>query len=155
MPESSHAQEQILLTPPCHQGTIHKYSQFIYAVPIWSWLLHIPWSYQHHPLSCGSHLRIRTSSPGPLFLFRDGTTLSRATLVAHLRTALAQVGIDASQYSGHSFRIGAATSAAQAGYSDSFIRSLGRWKSAAFITYIRISPSDLAAVAPVLVGQGR
>ena len=75
--------------------------------------------------------------------------------MAHLRTALAQVGIDASQYSGHSFHIGAATSAAQAGYSDSFIQSLGRWKSAAFITYIRTSPSDLAAVAPVLVGQGR
>ena len=102
-----------------------------------------------------NYLSIRTSSPGPLFLFRDGTTLSRATLVAHLRTALAQVGIDASQYSGHSFRIGAATSAAQAGYSDSFIQSLGRWKSAAFITYIRTSPSDVAAVAPVLVGQGR
>lgn len=93
------------------------------------------------------YLSVRSSSPGPLFLFEDGTPLSRSALVVRLRSALTQAGINANQYSGHSFRIGAATAAAQAGYSDSFIQSLGRWKSAAFIAYIRASPTDLAAVA--------
>ena len=88
---------------------------------------------------------------GPLFLLENGASLMRAALVTHLRTALAQAGVDASRYAGHSFRIGAATAAAQAGYSDSFIQSLGRWKSAAFITYIRTSVDELTAVAPRLV----
>ena len=96
------------------------------------------------------YLSQRPSTPGPLFLFQDGTPLSRISLVAHMRQALAQAGFDASSYSGHSFRIGAATAAAQAGYSDSFIQSLGRWKSAAFISYIRASPTILAAVTPAL-----
>ena len=100
-----------------------------------------------------SYLSLRPSSPGPLFLFQNGTPLTRATLVVHLRTALAHAGIHPSGYSGHSFRIGAATAAAQAGYSDSFIQTLGRWKSAAFVSYIRSSPTDLAAVAPALANQ--
>ena len=97
-----------------------------------------------------NYLSLRPPSPGPLFLFQDGTPLTRAALVAHLRTALAQAGIDSSKYSGHSFHIGAATAAAQAGYSDSFIQTLGRWKSSAFISYIQASATKLAAVAPTL-----
>lgn len=36
----------------------------------------------------------------------------------------------------HSFRIGAATSAAKAGIEDSTIHMLGRWSSSAFLVYI-------------------
>ncbi len=61
-----------------------------------------------------------------------------------------QAGVDSSQYSGQSFRKGAATATSQAGYSDSFIQSLGRWKSATFISYIRTSTAELATVAPTL-----
>ena len=97
-----------------------------------------------------TYISIRTAPPGPLFLFQDGTPLTRAALVTHLRAALSQAGVDSSPYSGHSFRIGAATTAARAGYQDSFIQTLGRWKPAAFITYIRTSPSELAAVSTSL-----
>lgn len=100
-----------------------------------------------------SYLSKRPSTPGPLFLFQDGTPLTRATLVSQVRQALVLAGINGSHYSGHSFRIGAATAAAEAGYSDSFIQTLGRWKSAAFISYIRTSPAQLATVAPVLARQ--
>ncbi len=98
-----------------------------------------------------NYLGLRPSSSGPLFLFENGSPLTRAALVTHLRTALAQAGVESSHYSGHSFRIGAATAASQAGYSDVFIQSLGGWKSAAFISYIRTSAEVLATVAPRLV----
>ena len=100
-----------------------------------------------------SYLSIRSTAPGPLFIFQDGTPLTRPSLVKHLRQALSSAGIDSSKYAGHSFRIGAATAAAQAGYSDSFIQTLGRWKSSAFTTYIRTAKDKLATVAPALVRQ--
>jgi hypothetical protein len=40
-------------------------------------------------------------------------------------------------FKAHSFRIGAASWYAQLGYSDQQIRHLGRWKSNAFVKYIR------------------
>jgi len=44
--------------------------------------------------------------------------------------------VDTSHYSGHSFRIGAATPAVKLGVSDSLIEVLGRGKSSAFTRYI-------------------
>ena len=75
-----------------------------------------------------SYLALRPQTPGPLFVFQNGTPLSRASLVSHLRDALQSIGLDATNFSGHSFRIGAASTAAKAGFSDSFIKTLGRWK---------------------------
>ena len=43
------------------------------------------------------------------------------------KAALAWVGIDRSKYSGHSFRIGAATTAAQAGIGGATIKAMGKW----------------------------
>ena len=47
--------------------------------------------------------------------------------------------LDPNGYKGHSFRIGAATYAAEQGVSDDKIRHLGEWKSDAFKKYIRIT----------------
>ena len=91
------------------------------------------------------YLAMRSSAPGPLFQYADGSPLSRTHLVTQLREALSQAGIDTSNYSGHSFRIGAASAAAQAGYSDSLIQTLGRWKSDAFRLYLRTPKEDLVA----------
>jgi integrase len=97
-----------------------------------------------------AYLAIRPPTPGPLFVFQDGTPLSRDKLVSQLRDALSLLGIDAMNFSGHSFRIGAATTAAKAGFDDSLIQTLGRWKSNAFTTYIRTSAEDLAAASAIL-----
>ena len=97
-----------------------------------------------------AYLAVRPPTPGPLFLFQDGTPLSRSQLVSHLREALTQLGVDVTNYSGHSFRIGAASTAAKAGFSDSFIQTLGRWRSNAFTAYIRTPVEDLVAAAAVL-----
>jgi integrase len=93
-----------------------------------------------------AYLAIRPSSPGPLFIFQDGSPLTREKLRLALAEVLTAAGINASGYTGHSFRIGAATTAARAGLSDSLIQSLGRWKSSTFTLYIR-SPSTLLATA--------
>ena len=68
-----------------------------------------------------SYLAVRPSTPGP-FVHQDGRPLLCPGLV---RAVLASAGVDTSRYSGHSFRIGAATTAAQAGLQDSLIQMLG------------------------------
>ena len=55
--------------------------------------------------------------PPDLFLFQDGTSLSRAHLCHKLRLAFMTAGVHTTWYSGHSFHIEAATTAAQVGHS--------------------------------------
>lgn len=97
------------------------------------------------------YMAVRPPVAGPLFLFQDGSTLSKPRLVQALRQALHTVGIDDSRFSGHSFRIGAATTAAQVGLSDSLIQTLGRWKSSAFRVYIQTPWDHLTKVSSALI----
>ena len=97
-----------------------------------------------------AYLAIRPSTPGPLFIFQDGSPLTRQKLVHNLREAISQLGMNTAGYSGHSFRIGAASTAAAVGISDSMIQLLGRWKSSAFMAYIRSSDAQLAAVSTLM-----
>ena len=62
-----------------------------------------------------------------------------------------QVGIKAEDYSGHSFRIRAATTVAEKGVQDSLIQTLGRWQSSAYILYIKTPQQVLCNVARTLV----
>ena len=83
-----------------------------------------------------AYLAVRPPTPGPLFLLQSGAPLSKNGLVTAVRAALPSGGVDVSRYNGHSFRIGAATAANQAGISDATIQLLGRWKSSAFTRYL-------------------
>ncbi len=94
-----------------------------------------------------AYLAVRGNSPGPFFTFASGSPLSREALVERVRAALAPSGVDASVYSGHSFRIGAATIAALVGVEDSMIKTLGRWQSSAYLLYVRIPREQLAVVS--------
>ena len=87
----------------------------------------------------------RGTSPGPFFTFPDSTPLTKARFVGIVRAALEELGLPREQFAGHSFRIGAATTAAQAGLEDSMIMMLGRWNSAAFLRYIRTPRESLAS----------
>ena len=53
-----------------------------------------------------------------------------------LKHALTCIGYDFSMYSGHSFQIGAATTAGSV-HVDHLIKILGRWSSDAYCRYIR------------------
>ncbi|KAI0820425.1 hypothetical protein BC628DRAFT_1276145, partial [Trametes gibbosa] len=65
--------------------------------------------------------------------FRKGVSI---LVAAAPDTRLTALGLDSSKYSGHSFRRGAATSAAAVGYADHEIQLLGRWRSDAYKLYI-------------------
>ena len=71
----------------------------------------------------------RGTYAGPLFIYENGQPLTRNSLVREVRSALLAMGINATRYSGHSFRIGAATSAAAAGVEDAIIKILGRCRA--------------------------
>ncbi len=77
----------------------------------------------------------RGSAPGPLFNFHDGKFLTRDNFVKAVRAALPAAGVDAAHYSGHSFQIGAATTAFSQGVPDVLIKTMGRWESSAYTLY--------------------
>ena len=102
-----------------------------------------------------AYFTIRQETPDPLFIFRDGTPLSCTHFVAAVRQVLQVAGVDTSFYTGHSFKIRAATTAAGVGLSDSLMKTLGRWKSAAYATYIRTPRECLMFIPSVLAGGQR
>ena len=60
--------------------------------------------------------------------------LGNNRFVHEIRVALPVAGITASDYSGHSFRISAATTVAQCGLPETTIQTLGQWTSEAYRT---------------------
>ena len=96
------------------------------------------------------YLSVRGMSPGPLFRFEDGRVLLRQLFVEAVRDGLHKAGIDQDKYCGHSFRIGAATTAAAKGIEDSLIKTLGRWESLAYLQYVKLPRSQLAGVSNIL-----
>ena len=95
-------------------------------------------------------LSIRPTCNGPLFVWRDGSSLSQHRFVQEVRVILQAAGLDPLRYAGHSFRIRAATSAARAGIPAHLIKMLGRWESEAHLLYVRIPRQDLVQVSPLL-----
>ena len=89
-----------------------------------------------------SYLKVRGSHPGPLFCWQSGSPLSKSHFVDKVRSALTTANLPADNFAGHSFRIGAATTAASAGICDSSIQSLGRWKSNAYYYISELPPNS-------------
>ncbi|XP_073258365.1 uncharacterized protein [Porites lutea] len=89
---------------------------------------------------------------GPLFSFRSGRLLTRSAVVNLLRDAARQVGLPYNSLKGHSFRIGAASTAAAAGLPDWLIKILGRWSSDCYQLYIRTPRTVLLSAAPRMAG---
>ena len=82
--------------------------------------------------------------PGPFFRRQSGRPLIKPQFVTEVRKALTEAGLDQIEFACHSFPIGAATAAAEAGIFDSTIQTLGGWSSAAFLAYIRTPHQKLA-----------
>ena len=87
---------------------------------------------------------------GPLFTWQDGRYLTRS----HLASVLAKIKPPhLTSMSSHSFRIGAASTAAAAGLPRWLIQSLGRWTSNCYKDYIRIPQETLIKVSHSLSTQ--
>ena len=70
--------------------------------------------------------------------------------VSQIQSPLSSAGIHGSSFNGHSFRIGASTTASAAGIPEATIKVLGRWKSMVYQQYVNSSSSMLAGVAPCI-----
>ena len=79
-------------------------------------------------------------------------TMSYDHLTDVLWRLLQQAGYQQCLYSSHNFRIGAATTAAAAGLPAWLIKSLGRWSSNAYQTYIKCPPETLRLI-PLLLAR--
>jgi len=86
----------------------------------------------------------------PLFRFRGGHLMTHMRLTTIMRSVLARMGLNHNLYSLHSLRAGAATDAAALGAAAHVIQSLGRWRSAAYMAYLRPTPQAQAAVSRFL-----
>jgi hypothetical protein len=86
----------------------------------------------HNYLSTFGHTK------GSLFQFRSGSPVTHSYFTSSLKSMLMFMGLDPKFYKDHSFRFGAATSAAARGIPLSVNQNMGRWKSDAFMRYIRM-----------------
>ena len=95
-----------------------------------------------------AYLESRTPFPttGPLFTFQSRSFLTLGRLPNETRLLLSKGGLNSGEFAGHSFRIGAATTAASANLPPWLIKVLGRWSSDCFERYIKTPPSVLAQV---------
>ena len=76
----------------------------------------------------------------PLLTFKSGTVLNKELLNKKIQALVSLLGLPPDKYSSHSFRSGAATSAALNGLKDWEVKELGGWASSAYQDYIH---SDL------------
>jgi hypothetical protein len=72
-----------------------------------------------------------------LFALASGAPITRTWLMPRVTLLLRLLHLDPLRYSSHSFRKGGAVSLQAAGAPDSLVRQQGRWKSDAFLGYLR------------------
>ncbi len=82
------------------------------------------------------HLRLCNDQAKPLFSFHDGKYLTRCLLSEILQSLLNTTHYKGN-YTSHSFRVGAACTAAAANIPDWLIKVVGRWSSDCYQRYIR------------------
>ena len=96
-------------------------------------------------------MHVDTSSNNPVFRAGRLNPLAQKKLNRTLRNLLQQGSFNHINYSSHSFRIGAAITAAVAGLPPWLIKKLRRSHSDAYLTYLRCPDSVLSSVPQVLL----
>ena len=108
-------------------------------------------------LGCGSsslctvaaltnYFHLRELGMGALFIFQNGCFLSQAHLSSFLQSTLQAAEIPR-KFSGHSFRIEAATTAAQQGIPDHLITTMGLRSSEIYLLYVCTPVDSILSVA--------
>lgn len=83
---------------------------------------------------------------GPLFQFMGGDPVTYCFVTKHLQITVRFIGLNPALYKGHSFRIWAATHAAQLGFSENCIQKMGRWNSDAVRRLLELIVSNYSMV---------
>ncbi|XP_048241253.1 uncharacterized protein LOC125374418 [Haliotis rufescens] len=109
----------------------------------WSWLNSVNSQTYHFVVCCLQFEVILVNSTKVLssstFLHYSTSPVTQFQFRAVLAKALRFIGCSTSSYKSHSFRTGAATTAAIQGIPEQTIKEWGRWKSNAFKSYIKIN----------------
>ena len=87
----------------------------------------------------------RSKKTGPFFQFANGSFLTARSFNSFIKNALPPTA--KGNYSAHSFRIGAATTAASLGYPKYTIQKMGRWRSKCYKNYIKLNKSTYIALS--------
>ena len=98
-------------------------------------------------LHCYANLIPLANQSGPLFNGGRFAPLSWVQVTSAICQLLQGTGIIQSDYSSHSFHIGAATTA---GLPATLIKALDCWKSNTYETYVQFPPSSLCPVSSIL-----
>ena len=85
------------------------------------------------------YLAVRSRAGESFFREFDGRQLTRHVFTVVLRKCLTFLNLPAARFASHSFRIGAATSAAMSGCDATAIQTMGRWVTDTHKRYIRIN----------------
>ena len=96
------------------------------------------------------HMCPNVPEEAPLFSFHQKgilKCLSHSNFVSKLKDLVAMVGLNAADFSGHSFRRAGATYAWQNGMSVQLIMAQGDWKSDSWMRYVNISMQDRVLAA--------
>ena len=105
-----------------------------------------------------SYRKVRSPYILPLFIDNDNNALSRTFFISKVKIMLDKLGFNSEHYNGHSFRIGAATTGSAVRLEDHLLKTLGRWSSNCYTTYIH-TPAQVIQKAQIamssLVNQGK
>ena len=94
--------------------------------------------------------RCLNKAKAPLLADSYGNVLRRSYFVSTTKLLVSMLGLPPGNYSGHSYRAGAATSGAEAGFDNWELKMLGRWNSEAYNIYL-INPQIVSSFASRLV----
>ena len=91
----------------------------------------------------------------PFLSFKGKWVLKYHTLSAAVKKVAVEMGFDPSKFRTHSLRIGGASMLAAANVPDYVIQVQGRWKSLAFLEYVRIAKKTFdSALAAIVNTEG-
>ena len=94
-----------------------------------------------------AYLKVRPKGEGQLFLQKSGKPLAAGSINARLKDCSRALGLEGS-YSSHSLKAGRTTDLVEMNVPDAKIRESGRWRSDAYLQYVRFDVFKLPKGGP-------
>ena len=98
-------------------------------------------------------IRARLSENDLFLSYRQQWQVTPAKVSTAVKFMARMEGFDEKRFSSHSLRYGGATALAAAGTPDSWIQTFGRWRSLAFLKYIKLSGRIFQQIQNVVMNE--